>query len=38
MIACICGFVIEGLVLLGALSFASLSVPLTGWYNRWCRK
>ena len=38
MIGCICGFVVEGLVLLGALGLSAVSFPLAKVYNSWCRK
>jgi len=38
MIGCICGCILEGLILLGAIGLSAISYPVAHVYNSWCKK
>jgi len=38
ILSCICGFIVEGLVLLGCFGLSALSIPVAKLYNNWCRR
>jgi len=38
MLACVCGFIIEGLIMLSVLGLSCISIPIANTYNAWCRR
>jgi|GEM_PF-6898043 hypothetical protein len=38
MLACVCGFIVEGLILFGGLGLSLISIPIANAYNNWCRR
>ena len=38
VLGCVCGFIVEGLILLGGLGLSIISIPIAEAYNSWCRR